>query len=180
MNDRYPNPNFLRWLVAGLLSALLLPSASFLPGIQAVAQPTELPSSCYPRIPATQPVDVRLARIGATTYQGTEYRLYHVDTPGRQFLYVAAIKGKQCKSAYSNPMGDENLYFHKTLPLPVARQMALSQVDFAIREAGGIQVFRTRFNQLPQGFSLAEEEVWALGQRGIQLPAGIRVVKANQ
>lgn len=186
MNNKPWKSIFLKCLAAGLLAALLLPYTPLLPKIlslpeeQAIAQSTDLPASCYPRIPATRPANIQVTRITSTTYQGTEYRLYHVDAPGRKFLYVAALKGNRCQSAYSNPMGDEDFYFHKALPLPVARQMALGQVDFAIREAGGIDPFRKRFEQLPAGLAFAEEEVWALRQRRIQLPAGIKVVKAKR
>ncbi|MGG6263117.1 hypothetical protein ACQ4M3_07540 [Leptolyngbya sp. AN03gr2] len=189
-----------RWFVAAALAVIVLPvvvslalpkqAARILPlDPQVVSQP--LPVNCLPdRVPGISNPSNQLsfALTARVLADGNEYRLYQVSRKQQPndagFEHLVQIVNGQCRRLATNAMGNDNLYFHRIVSIPIARQLALARLQQAVSKVGGAQAFQARlserFRQLPQGeiVPIPEEEAWALEQLQITLPANVRVVPA--
>lgn len=167
-------------------SQVAYPVAQILP-VQAVTTP--LPSTCLPALPKVMNLDGQLVPelIGRVQTNGVEYRIYNFQAPSQLGVvqHLVQITNGQCKSLATNATGDD-VYLHQVVPLPIAQQLALAQLQWAIDRAGGKEAFQAQLNQalqqLPAGetIKIPEEEQWALQQKGINLPAEIEVIPAPQ
>lgn len=143
------------------------------------AQTTDIPetvSRCIPQ-QTRQPI-VRSELIGSSRLQGKNYYLLATYTENNQQptnLIVAVTNGR-CEELFFNPMGDR-ISFASVVPQSVAQQLTLAQYRREIQRIG-----KNRFQQqVSQGATSTQnpiwfaEEVWALRQLGITIPANVRV-----
>lgn len=143
------------------------------------AQTTGIPetvSHCIPQ-QTRQPI-VRSELIGSSRLQGKDYYLLATYTENNQQptnLIVAVTNGR-CEEVFFNPMGDL-VPFTSVVPQSVAQQLTLAQYRREIQRIGKDR-FQQQVNQSaastrnPIWFA---EEVWALRQLGITVPANVQV-----
>lgn len=187
-----------RWMVGAALIALLLPVAvgltnpqhpsKILPIVQDVSTQS-LPLECLPtnlpdvNDPAQDLSFELIARVKADKSEYRMYRASRTQEPG-PFPYLIRVVENRCQVLLTNPMGDDNVFLHQVVPLPVARQLALAQLQYSVNKAGGIDTFRTQLEQqlqqTPQSepLRMPEEEVWAFEQLQLPLPPNVKVVPA--
>jgi hypothetical protein len=163
------------WLLilAGmLLTAGLghLPLAAQTAGIPAVV------SRCIPQ-QTRQPIG-RSELIGSSRWQGQNYYLLATYTQNSQQpipLIIAVTQGR-CRELFFNPMGDR-VPFASVVPQSVAQQLTLAQFRREMKRLGKAR-FQQQVNQgaaaIPKPTWFAEE-VWALRQLGITVPANVQV-----
>lgn len=143
------------------------------------AQTTDIPetvSRCIPQ-QTRQPI-VRSELIGSSRLQGKDYYLLATYTENNQQptnLIVAVTNGR-CEELFFNPMGNR-VPFASVVPQSVAQQLTLAQYHREIQRIG-----KDRFQQqVSQGATSTQnpiwfaEEVWALQQLGITVPANVQV-----
>lgn len=189
-----------RWGLVGGLAVIMIPVVVNLAYsqqppkillIDAQTSAQSLSPACLPgkvpgiSDPATQLNLVLVARVGV---RDSEYRVYNVTRNQRPnlppFSHVVRIAKNQCQPLATNATGDANVYLHQFLPIEIARQLSLAQLQFFVDRAGGKAVFQQR---LDQGFEripptepvvMPEEEVWAFQQLQLTLPPNVKVVPA--
>lgn len=143
------------------------------------AQTTDIPetvSRCIPQ-QTRQPIAQR-ELIGSSRLQGKDYYLLATYTKNNQQpnnLIIAVTNGR-CEEVFFNPMGDR-VPFASVVPQSVAQQLTLAQYRREIQRSG-----KDRFQQqVIQGATTTQnptwfaEEVWALRQLGITVPANVQV-----
>jgi hypothetical protein len=143
------------------------------------AQTTGIPetvSRCIPQ-QTRQPI-VRSELIGSSRLQGKDYYLLTTYTENSQTptnLIIAVTNGR-CEEVFFNPMGDR-VPFASVVPQSVAQQLTLARFRREIQRLG-----KDRFQQqVNQGAASTQnptwfaEEVWALRQLGIAIPANVQV-----
>lgn len=187
-----------RWMVGAALIVLLLPVAVGLtipqhpPKILPIVQPVStqsLPLECLPtNMPdVNDPAqDLSFELIARVRAGKSEYRMYRASRiqESSSFPYLIRLMGNRCQVLLTNPMGDDNVFLHQVAPLPVARQLALAQLQFFVNKAGGIDRFRVQLEQqlqqTPQTepLQMAEEDVWAFEQLQLPLPPNVKIVPA--
>jgi hypothetical protein len=189
-----------RWIVFGLVGVVFLPILMTLANpqqpprslsvdAQTAAQP--LAPSCLPsQLPGISDPASQLSfeLVGRSQANETEYRVYRVTRKQASerpaFTHIVALSNRGCRALATNAMGDDNLYLHRLMPLSAARQLALSQLQFFVKRAGGVEAFQSRLDQQiaksasKEPLVLPEEEVWAFERMGLKLPSNIRVVPA--
>jgi hypothetical protein len=163
------------WVIP-LLILLIALGAEYLP-LHAQAQ--EIPAAVSRCIPqqTRQPI-VRSELIGSTQLQGKAYYLLsaYIDNAEPPIDLIIAVINGRCEEVFFNPMGDR-IAFASVVPQAVAQQLTLARYR---REMGriGKDRFQQQINeaarsaQNPIWFA---EEVWALRQLGIAIPATVRV-----
>ena len=143
------------------------------------AQTTGIPetvSRCIPQ-QTRQPI-VRSELIGSSQLQGKDYYLLAAYTENSQAptnLIIAVTNGR-CEEVFFNPMGDR-VPFASVVPQSVAQQLTLARFQREIQRIG-----KDRFQQqVSEGAASTQnptwfaEEVWALRQLGITVPANVQV-----
>jgi hypothetical protein len=143
------------------------------------AQTTGIPetvSRCIPQ-QTRQPI-VRSELIGSSRLQGKDYYLLATHTENSQAptnLIITVTNGR-CEEVFFNPMGDR-VPFASVVPQSVAQQLTLARFRREIQRLG-----KDRFQQqVNQGAASTQnptwfaEEVWALRQLGIAIPANVQV-----
>lgn len=143
------------------------------------AQTTNIPetvSHCIPQ-QTRQPI-ARSELIGSSRLQGKDYYLLTTYTENSQQptnLIISVTNGR-CEEVFFNPMGDR-IPFTSAVPQPVAQQLTLAQYRREIQRIG-----KDRFQQQviqdatsTQNPIWFAEEVWALRQLGITVPANVQV-----
>jgi hypothetical protein len=137
---------------------------------------SETVSRCIPQH-TRQPI-VRSELIGSRRLQGKDYYLLATYTENNQQptnLIVAVTNGR-CEEVFFNPMGDR-VPFASAVPRSVAQQLTLAQYRREIQRIGKDR-FQQQVNQgavsTPNPIWFAEE-VWALRQLGITVPANVQV-----
>jgi hypothetical protein len=143
------------------------------------AQTTDIPetvSRCIPQ-QTRQPI-VRSELIGSSRLQGKDYYLLATYTENSQqpTNLIISVTNESCEELFFNPMGDR-VPFARVVPQPVAQQLTLAQYRREIQRIG-----KDRFQQqVSEGAASTQnpiwfaEEVWALQQLGITVPANVRV-----
>ena len=143
------------------------------------AQTTDIPepvSRCIPQ-QTRQPI-VRSELIGSSRLQGRGYYLLATYTKNNQqpTNLIVAVTNGSCEELFFNPMGDR-VPFASVVPQSVAQQLTLAQYRREIQRIG-----KDRFQQqVNQGAAATQnptwfaEEVWALQQLGITVPANVQV-----
>ncbi|NJR60648.1 MAG: hypothetical protein HC769_18555 [Cyanobacteria bacterium CRU_2_1] len=160
-------------LAVGMLLTIglgYLPLDAQTPGIP------ETVSRCIPQ-QTRQPI-VRSELIGSSRLQGKDYYLLATYTENSQAptnLIIAVTNGR-CEEVFFNPMGDR-VPFASVVPQSVAQQLTLARFRREIQRLG-----KDRFQQqVNQGAATTRnptwfaEEVWALRQLGIAIPANVQV-----
>ena len=143
------------------------------------AQTTDIPetvSRCIPQ-QTRQPI-VRSELIGSSRLQGKDYYLLATYTENNQqpTNLIVAVTNGSCEELFFNPMGDR-IPFARVVPQPVAQQLTLAQYRREIEHIGNDR-FQQQVNQVAaatQNPTWFAEEVWALQQLGITVPANVRV-----
>jgi hypothetical protein len=158
--------------VMGVIGAIALTFAAHLP-IQ--AQTSGIPEVVNSCIPSNQVARSEL--IGSTRLQDRDYYLLTAYEQGDDVAsdLVIAASGESCERIFYNPMGDR-LALSSTVPQAVARQLTLQRYQREIQRIGQ-QAFQQQVNQAASSGSVTwyDEEVWALQQLGITVPANVRV-----
>jgi hypothetical protein len=165
--------HFWLLIVVGMLVTIGL---SYLPLDAQTSGIPETVSRCIPQ-QTRQPI-VRSELIGSTRLQGKDYYLLATYTENSQQpnnLIIAVTNGS-CEEVFFNPMGDR-VPFANVVPQSVAQQLTLAQYRREIQHIG-----QDRFQQqVNQGAASTQssvwfaEEVWALQQLGITVPANVQV-----
>ncbi|MGI0492530.1 hypothetical protein ACN4EG_12150 [Alkalinema pantanalense CENA528] len=121
---------------------------------------------------------MRSELIGSSRLQGKDYYLLATYTENSQAPtnLIIAVRNGSCEEVFFNPMGDR-LSFSSAVPRSVAQQLTLAQYRHEIQRMG-----KDRFQQqVSQGAASTQnptwfaEEVWALRQLGIAVPANVQV-----
>ncbi len=160
-------------LAVGMLLTIglgYLPLGAQTPGIP------EIVSRCIPQ-QTRQPI-VRSELIGSSRLQDKDYYSLATHTEDSQAptnLIIAVMNGR-CEEVFFNPMGDR-VPFASVVPQSVAQQLTLARFRREIQRLG-----KDRFQQqVNQGAASTRnptwfaEEVWALRQLGIAVPANVQV-----
>lgn len=160
-------------LAVGMLLTIGL---GYLPLNAQTAGIPETVSHCIPQ-QTRQPI-VRSELIGSSRLQGKDYYLLATYTESSQAptnLIIAVTNGS-CEEVFFNPMGDR-VPFASVVPQSVAQQLTLARFRREIQRLG-----KDRFQQqVNQGAASTQnptwfaEEVWALRQLGITVPANVQV-----
>ena len=160
-------------LAVGMLLTIGL---GYLPLNAQTAGIPETVSHCIPQ-QTRQPI-VRSELIGSSRLQGKDYYLLATYTESSQAptnLIIAVTNGS-CEEVFFNPMGDR-VPFASIVPQSVAQQLTLARFRREIQRLG-----KDRFQQqVNQGAASTQnptwfaEEVWALQQLGIAIPANVQV-----
>jgi hypothetical protein len=163
------------WLLI-VVGILLTVGLGYLPLDAQTPDIPETVSHCIPQ--QTRQPTVRSELIGSTRLQGKDYYLLATYTENNQQptnLIVAVTNGR-CEELFFNPMGDR-VPFASAVPRSVAQQLTLAQYRGEIQRIG-----KDRFQQqVIQGATTTQnptwfaEEVWALRQLGITVPANVQV-----
>ncbi len=136
----------------------------------------ETVSRCIPQ-QTRQPI-VRSELIGSSRLQGKDYYLLATYTGSSQppTNLIIAVTSGSCEEVFFNPMGDR-VPFASVVPQSVAQQLTLAQFRREIQRIG-----KDRFQQqVSQGATSTQnptwfaEEIWALRQLGIAVPANVQV-----
>ena len=160
-------------LAVGMLLTIglgYLPLGAQTPGIP------ETVSRCIPQ-QTRQPI-VRSELIGSGRLESKDYYLLATYTENSQAptnLIIAVTNGR-CEEVFFNPMGDR-IPLASVVSLSVAQQLTLARFRREIQRLG-----KERFQQqVSQGAASTQnptwfaEEVWALRQLGIAVPAHVQV-----
>ncbi|MDX2241104.1 MAG: hypothetical protein NW224_10510 [Leptolyngbyaceae cyanobacterium bins.302] len=147
-----------------------LPLDAQTPGI------SETVSRCIPQ-QTRQPI-VRSELIGSSRLQGKDYYLLATYTENNQqpTNLIITVANGSCEELFFNPMGDR-IPFASVVPQSVAQQLTLAQYRREIERIGNDR-FQQQVNQgaaSTQNPTWFAEEVWALRQLGITVPANVRV-----
>lgn len=132
--------------------------------------------SCIPtqtRLPITRSEIIGSTRLSSRTY----YLLAaYAEGQTRPADLVISTEGDSCQEEFFNPMGDW-LSLAQFLPQSVARQLTLARLRRAMEQAGSAAAFQQQINQAVENGNPVwfEEEVWALQQLGIAIPANVQV-----
>lgn len=163
------------WLLV-VLGILLTIGLGYLP---LDAQTPSIPETVHRCIPqqTRQPI-IRSELIGSSRLQGKDYYLLATYTENNQQptnLIISVTNGR-CEEVFFNPMGDR-VPFASVVPQSIAQQLTLARYRQEIQRIG-----KDRFQQqVNQGAAATRnptwfaEEVWALRQLGITVPANVQV-----
>jgi hypothetical protein len=143
------------------------------------AQTTDLPATVSRCIPqqTRQPI-ARSELIGSSRLQGKDYYLLATYTENSQqpTNLIISVTNGSCEELFFNPMGDR-VPFASVVPQSVAQQLTLAQYRQEIQRIG-----KDRFQQqVSQSADATQnpiwfaEEIWALRQLGITVPANVQV-----
>ena len=166
-------PHFWLLIVVGVLVTVGL---GYFPLNAQISGIPETVSRCIPQ-QTRQPI-VRSELIGSSRLQGKDYYLLAAYTENSQAptnLIITVTNGS-CEEVFFNPMGDR-VPFASVVPQSVAQQLTLARFRQEIQRIG-----KERFQQqVSQGAASTQnptwfaEEVWALRQLGITVPANVQV-----
>jgi hypothetical protein len=167
----------LKLIAIGLFVAFLIVVGASHPSTASI--PTEKLQAC---IPNWNGYFDRVELIGQTRYRGKDYFLLYLYQPKTQYpdplIISLPAEGGNCTQEFLNVTGDD-ISFSKALKnREIGRQLKLSFYQQKFKQLGREGLQRYVNEKASEGFQLEwyEEDVWALQQLGITIPANVRVI----
>jgi hypothetical protein len=138
---------------------------------QAIAAAPNAVNSC---IPSAQVARTEL--VAQTQMQGKTYYLFNAYEQSEEESaspLLISVSGSNCQTAFYSPGGDSRP-LSSVVSQPVAQQLTLQRYRPAIARLGK-EAVQTQVNGAAAGTLWYAEEVWALQQLGIKIPAQVKV-----
>jgi hypothetical protein len=167
----------LKLIAIGLFVAFLIVVGAIHPSTASV--PTEQLQAC---IPDWDGYFDRVELIGQTRYRGKDYFLLYLYQPKTQYPDPLVIslptEGGHCTQEFLNVTGDDISLSQALGNREIARQLKLSFYQQELKKLGREGLQRSINEKASEGDRLEwfEEDVWALQQLGIAIPANVRVI----